>query len=483
MTFTTLSFAAFLAIVFSAYWSLGRRGWQNILIVAASYVFYAWWDYRFCGLMLLTCLTDFTVGALLGKTSSTTRRKILLAISLTVDLGVLGFFKYYNFFIESFSSLLASAGFDQSTWTLRIILPVGISFYTFQSLSYTIDVYRRKMEPTGHLVDFMAFVSFFPQLVAGPIERASRLLPQFQRERTFNYEKAVDGCRLMLWGIFKKLYFADALGRIVEPAYADPTGTHGLQLGFASVCFAFQIYCDFSAYSDIATGTARLLGFDLMRNFAFPYFSQNLVEFWRRWHISLSTWFRDYVYIPLGGNRSSCHWHAFSVMATFVLSGLWHGAAWTFVAWGAVHGFCTFLSMCLRKASALRATDTPGGETVLPSLSVLARIMATFAIVTMGWVLFRAENISVAWTVLSRTGWACVDPQGWAAFFHEFKGWGWLTRLAIFVLVEWFTRRETHPLALNKAPKPVRWLVYTVLLWMALMSMELDPSAFIYFQF
>ena len=304
MHFTSLTFILFLTVVFGLYWSLRASRHQNLIIVLASYTFYGWWDYRFCTLILISSLIDFLIGRKIGQTENKASRKLLLTISLTCNLGLLALFKYYGFFAENFLAFAQSFGWTPNDLTLNLVLPVGISFYTFQTLSYTIDVYRGQLKPSTSVIDYLAFVSFFPQLVAGPIERGTNLLPQFQKQRSFNVEDATDGCRLILWGFFKKLAIADILAVPVDAAYDHWDEASGAQLGLATVFFAFQIYCDFSAYSDIAIGTARLFSIKLMRNFAYPYFSQSLSEFWGRWHISLSTWFRDYVYIPLGGNRN-----------------------------------------------------------------------------------------------------------------------------------------------------------------------------------
>src|SRR5687767_6790399 len=304
MTFTTLTFLLYLPIVFGLYWTFRRPIARNLTMLLASYVFYAWWDYRFCGLMLATNLVDYAVARGLGHTERPRARRALLAVSLASNLGVLGFFKYYNFFVESVAAAAGSVGWRIDPVTLNIILPAGVSFYTFQAMSYTIDVYRRQLEPSRSVIAHLSYVSFFPTLVAGPIERGTALLPQLTSARSFDYSRAVDGLRLMAWGFFKKLVIADQLAIIVEASYSRPDAATGPLLAFATVCFAFQIYCDFSAYSDIARGTAAMFGVDVVRNFNYPYFAQSVGEFWRRWHISLSTWFRDYVYVPLGGNRT-----------------------------------------------------------------------------------------------------------------------------------------------------------------------------------
>jgi alginate O-acetyltransferase complex protein AlgI len=339
MLFNTLDFAIFLPIVFVLYWFVTNRdlNLQNALIVASSYFFYAWWDWRFLSLILFSTFVDYFLGLKLSKEYRPSRRKALLWISILVNLGFLGFFKYFNFFLDNFISAFSFFGIEIAGNSLKIILPVGISFYTFQTLSYTIDIYRNKLEPTKDFVAFAAFVSFFPQLVAGPIERATNLLPQFYIKRAFDYERAIDGMRQILWGLFKKIVIADNCAEYANLVFNNPADYEGSTLLMGAVFFSFQIYCDFSGYSDIAIGTARLFGFTLMQNFAFPYFSRDIAEFWRRWHISLSTWFRDYLYIPLGGSRGSLWLKVRNTFIIFVISGFWHGANWTFVIWGALN--------------------------------------------------------------------------------------------------------------------------------------------------
>jgi D-alanyl-lipoteichoic acid acyltransferase DltB (MBOAT superfamily) len=336
MSFNSIDFAIFLPIVFVLYWFvMNRRIWlQNGLLLIASYIFYGWWDWRFLTLIIFSTIVDFWVGIGLEKENKSRKRKILLWISILVNIGFLGFFKYYNFFLENFISAFSFFGAEFSIRSLNIILPVGISFYTFQTLSYTIDVYKRRVKPTHDFVAFSTYVSFFPQLVAGPIERASNLLPQFYSSRKFVYQEATDGLRQILWGLFKKVVIADNCAPYVNQIFSNPSDFSGSTLILGAFFFAFQIYGDFSGYSDIAIGTSRLFGFNLMQNFNFPYFSRDIAEFWRRWHISLSTWFRDYVYIPLGGSRVSVSKSIRNTFIIFIISGFWHGANWTFIFWG-----------------------------------------------------------------------------------------------------------------------------------------------------
>lgn len=336
MLFNSIEFAIFLPIVFLLYWFVFQRNlkWQNLFIVIVSYIFYGWWDWRFLFLIFFSSAQDYFLARMLINEENQRKRKWILATSIITNLGILGFFKYYNFFIENFITAFTLFGVQPNIHTMQILLPVGISFYTFQTLSYTIDVYNRKLEATKDFVAFSAFVSFFPQLVAGPIERATNLLPQFYKKRQFNYDLAKDGMRQILWGLFKKMVIADNCAHYANMIFNDYESHTGTTLIFGAVLFAFQIYGDFSGYSDIAIGTSKLFGFNLMRNFAYPYFSRDIAEFWRRWHISLSTWFKDYLYIPLGGSRGGNFSRAKNTFIIFIVSGFWHGANWTFIIWG-----------------------------------------------------------------------------------------------------------------------------------------------------
>jgi D-alanyl-lipoteichoic acid acyltransferase DltB (MBOAT superfamily) len=473
MTFTTLTFGLFLILVFALYWlAPGRRG-QNLVLLAASYVFYGWWDPRFCALLLGSSLVDFHVARALSRAESPARRRALLGLSCAVNLGLLGVFKYYGFFAGSLAALLETIGLHASLPTLNVILPVGISFYTFQTLSYTIDVYRREIPARAHALDYLAYVSLFPQLVAGPIERAGRLLPQLERARSFDEARARDGAKQMLWGFCKKIILADHLAEFVDPLFADPTVyASGPVLMVATVCFAFQIYCDFSAYSDMAIGCAKLFGIELVRNFDHPYFSRSVGEFWRRWHMSLSTWFRDYVYVPLGGSRHGPARWWLSLMATFALSGLWHGANWTFVLWGVSNGLLVGLS---RPGASTRART---------GLLGFVAMLGTFVLICLTWVLFRAVDLPQAMGIYAAMFGDLGRAAAWAelALHRDFlQAFGPL--LLAFVLVEWQTRAAAHPLALERWPRALRWSLYTVLLWAAIYLMPDEPDAFIYFQF
>jgi D-alanyl-lipoteichoic acid acyltransferase DltB (MBOAT superfamily) len=490
MTFTTITFALFFIIVFGVYWSIRSKTCQNAFLLASSYIFYGWWDYRFCGLLLLTSLVDYTAARLLETAAAPRHRRMLLLTSLISNLGMLGFFKYFDFFAANFRSLLNSLGFDASPFTLNVILPVGISFYTFQSLNYTIDVYRRELKPSSNLIEFLAFVSYFPHLVAGPINRAKDLLTQIETARRFDPEQAVDGCRQMLWGAVKKVLIADNLAAIVEAAYNKPGQHSGPQLAFATVCFALQIYCDFSGYSDIALGCSNVLGIRLMRNFAYPYFSQSLAEFWHRWHISLSTWFRDYLYIPLGGNRRGAWRRTANLMITFFLSGLWHGAAWHYVVWGTING----AGLAMETTAACLRRDPPRSDRKVLIFAKVARVLATFSFICIGWVFFRANSVSDAFYILHRIATMSYSAANWTPLLSSLRDHPViLIGAAGFMTVEWIRRKYSHPLvfARDRIQSPwvsggftvFRWAVYTLLVFALCQYGPFRGREFIYFQF
>ena len=406
MLFNSMTYAVFLPVVFGLYWLSPTRRIQNALLLVASYVFYGAWDYRFLGLIALTSVMDYAVGRWLGRTASETRRRVILGISLGLNLGILATFKYYGFFVSSGISLLRSFGLEPNPPLLEVVLPVGISFYTFQSLSYTFDVYRRRFEPTRSLLDFATFVAYFPQLVAGPIERAGHLLPQMQRSRRFPSSASFrSGLVLILLGLFKKVAIADSVALIAQSAFAGRGGATSHLLGMYA--FAIQIYCDFSGYSDIARGSSRLFGIELMRNFEQPYLSRSITEFWRRWHISLSSWLHDYLYVPLGGNKRGRVRTYVNLIVTMLLGGLWHGAAWTFVIWGGLHG--VLLAVHRRLGGYV-----PRGEPAPLKLREIPAILLTFHLVGVLWIFFRAPDIGSAWTYLYElaTGtWSAANPN------------------------------------------------------------------------
>lgn len=477
MLFNSIDFAIFLPIVFAAYWLVGKKQItiQNLVILVASYVFYGWWDWRFLSLIFISSLADYLIGIQLKSESREPGRKLFLSISLLLNLGMLGFFKYFNFFVDNFVEAFSFFGMSISPVSLQIILPVGISFYTFQTLSYTIDVYRRKLEPTTDVVAFFAYVSFFPQLVAGPIERATNLIPQFTRERTFEYKKAVDGGRQILWGLFKKMVIADNCAMIVNQIFDNYEDHTGSTLLLGGILFAFQIYGDFSGYSDIAIGTSRLFGFDLMKNFAFPYFSRDIAEFWRRWHISLSTWFRDYLYIPLGGSRGGTSLKIRNTFIIFIVSGFWHGANWTFVVWGFLNALY-FLPLLLGNRNRRYTGEIAEGR-MLPSLREGVQILLTFLLTVLAWVFFRAESIGDALSYLQ--GIASISLFSLPALLTiKLAG-----LLGLFIAVEWVHRTKEYGLQLSeKIPKVINWAIYYLIILMIL-EFGGEPQEFIYFQF
>lgn len=473
MLFNSTQFGLFLVIVFSLYWLIKKERvqLQNVLILVSSYVFYGFWDWRFLFLIFFSSIVDYSVGFTMAQVNGQAKRKLLLLLSILVNLGFLGFFKYYNFFADSLHQLLSNLGIQSNLSSLNIILPVGISFYTFQTLSYTIDIYKRKLEPTKDIIAFFAFVSFFPQLVAGPIERASHLLPQFIKERNFNYEKAVKGLKLILWGLFKKVVIADSCAEVANYTFGNYENLQGSLLFFGAVCFAFQIYCDFSGYSDIAIGTARMFGFDLMRNFAFPYFAVNIREFWHRWHISLSTWFRDYVYIPLGGSYGSLPVRMRNILLTFTISGLWHGANWTFIAWGTIHGLLYLPNMIMTHYVKIPKIMSK------PWHSIVSVIKAffTFFMVTLAWVFFRADSLNDAFKYLGNM----LSPSFLSSHAYDDRV---LLLLLPFILIEFIQRRKEIVLEFNIKYRFVRWLLYLTVSVFVFIHWGKEVE-FIYFQF
>lgn len=392
MLFNSIVFIGFISVVFIIYPRLRVRG-QNLFLLVASYIFYGYWDWRFIFLLLTLTVVNFWVGWSIHASSDRKQRKWLLILSVAISLGILGFFKYFNFFIDSAGVLLKTVGFQPNLPVLRIILPVGISFYTFQTLSYTIDIYRKKLEPTKNFFDFALFVAFFPQLVAGPIERASNLLPQISKPRHMTYEKTLSGLNLVLLGYFKKVAIADTLAPIVENIFASPGTMSSGQLWTGVIAFTFQIYGDFSGYTDIARGIARMLGFELMKNFDAPYLSRNITEFWRKWHISLSSWLKDYLYIPLGGNRHGILKTYRNLMITMFLGGLWHGAAWTFVFWGLLHGICLAGHRMILRGNKPRLTWP---RNFSGRIVDILKVIFTFHLVALSWIFFRAPDFNSA---------------------------------------------------------------------------------------
>ena len=482
MLFNSIQFAIFLPIVFLLYWFvfdrlIGKSKWQlrlqNAFVVVASYVFYGWWDWRFLLLIAFTSFCSWGSGLLIGKAKTKKAAKAWTALNIVLNLGILAMFKYYDFFVAEFAQLLhvSSDGL-----LLKVILPVGISFYTFQALSYSIDVYRGKIEPTKDVLAFFAFISFFPQLVAGPIERATNLLPQFLKKREFNYDTAVDGMRQILWGLFKKIVVADNCAEYVNQVFSTYTEQSGSTLLLAAVFFTFQIYGDFSGYSDIAIGTAKLFGIKLMRNFNVPYFSRDIAEFWRRWHISLTTWFRDYVYIPLGGSRVSRAKVVRNTFVIFLVSGLWHGANWTFIVWGAYHALL-FLPLILTGKNRKYTNQVAEGR-VLPNFKETGQMLLTFLLAVVGWIIFRAESIGQAWEYLcgicNTSLFTALEARGNTAL---------ILNILVLLVVEWIQRGKPHALELSTVRRGfVRWVIYFGILFL-LFAFGGNATNFIYVQF
>ena len=512
MLFNSFEFLIFLPIVFLLYWFVfdyAMRGckrqllWQNLLIVVASYIFYGWWDWRFLILIAITTVLSFLSGIGIENAPTVRGKKAVMVANVLVNLGILGVYKYYDFFAAQFAELF---GIQSDFLLLHLILPVGISFYTFQALSYSIDVYRKQIEPTHDIVAFTAFLSFFPQLVAGPIERATNLLPQFQKKRTFDYAQAMDGMRQILWGLFKKIVVADNCAVYVDQVFTDISGHSGSTLLLAAVIFTFQIYGDFSGYSDIAIGTAKLFGIKLMRNFNVPYFSRDIAEFWRRWHISLTTWFRDYVYIPLGGSRPdtsrlspfasrlspTAYTKCIAVRNTFIiflLSGLWHGANWTFVLWGAYHALLFVPLLVMNKNRKYRDTVAtiilPDGTIKtkwLPSLKEVGQMLLTFALAVVGWIIFRAENLGQVCYIISNI--LNESTLSIPMLISQYYYIPLLVTIIIMLLFEWFTRNRAHGLEIANIPhRWIRWSIYLLILLALFFATQTDTPQFIYFQF
>ena len=482
MVFNSIEYAIFLPLVFALYWFVFNKSVkvQNLFIVIVSYIFYGWWDWRFLFLIAFTSFCSWMSGLLIQKYSQQGKKaKAVSTANIVLNLAILGVFKYYDFFATSFAHVFL--GWKTEGLLLNIVLPVGISFYTFQALSYSIDVYKGKIEPTKDIVEFFAYVSFFPQLVAGPIERATNLLPQFQRPRIFNVDMAVDGSRQILWGLFKKMAVADKCAVFVNEIFSTYQSQPGSNLLLGAIMFAFQIYGDFSGYSDIAIGTSKLFGIKLMRNFNVPYFSRDIAEFWRRWHISLTTWFRDYIYIPLGGSRCSKAKIVRNTFIIFLVSGLWHGANWTFIAWGAYHAVL-FLPLILlgknRKFKEVVASDK-----LFPSVGEVFRILMTFLIVVIGWVIFRAESIGQAWDYLCGM-WQWDTLRAGYRLFVQRNLVSRTAMVLIMVLFEWLNRKNGHGLDLQAVRSPlIRYGIYIFVILFLMVSVESTPSQFIYFQF
>lgn len=478
MFFNSLQYLFFLPLVFTVYWAVNKRSLklQNLLLLAASYYFYACWDWRFLFLLMFSTGLDYFTGLQMHNGQNQSRKKFWFWLSVIINLGFLGVFKYYNFFAESFAGLLSSFGFKSNLWTLQVILPVGISFYTFHGLSYVIDIYNNKIKPEKNIVDYSLFVSYFPLLVAGPIERATHLLPQIKRKRKFDYNKAMDGFYQILWGLFKKIVIADSCATYANDIFDNYQSMNSFSLILGAVYFAFQIYGDFSGYSDIALGTSKLLGIDLLRNFNFPYFSRDIAEFWRRWHISLSSWFRDYLYIPLGGSKGRLWNKIRNTFIIFLVSGFWHGANWTFIIWGLLNALY-FLPLLIAQRNRNNMEIVAKGK-LMPSLKDFINILLTFTLTTFAWIFFRAKSVSQAFAYIENI------------FRFNFKGGiQYLSNdrysvelfllMLFFIVVEWFSREKEHPI-FGKA-KTLK--AFVIILMIIVFGAYSEASEFIYFQF
>ena len=482
MLFNSLEFLIFLPSVFLLYWFVFQKNIrvQNLLLLISSYIFYGWWDYRFLSLIFLSTVVDYFVGLKIYDSNNKKTKKSYLWITILFNLGLLGFFKYFNFFIDSWIDLLGAVGYEaNSTWTLNVILPVGISFYTFQTMSYSLDIYHGKLKPTKDFISFASFVSFFPQLVAGPIERASNLLPQILNERTFNYKQGIQGLRLIFYGMFKKVVIADSLAPTVDIIFKNYTTLSGGVLLLGLIYFSFQIYCDFSGYSDIAIGSSKLFGFELMSNFKFPYFSRDIGEFWRRWHISLSTWFRDYLYIPLGGSKEGKWLSIRNIFIIFIVSGVWHGANLTFIVWGMIHALL-YIPLFLKGENRKYTISTVAQDTWLPSLKELFQIVSTFFFTMIAWVFFRSESISSSLDYLLRMikeiGLPLSNRSG-------------IIYVLVIIIFDWLNRfEERNVLSFSflrrRMSLPFIWTIYFCLISLVFFySIKNTQPEFIYFQF
>jgi D-alanyl-lipoteichoic acid acyltransferase DltB (MBOAT superfamily) len=476
--FNSFEFIVFLPIVSILYWFVFKKSlrWQNLLVLTASYFFYGWWSFKFLGLLVISTLLDYCYGFLVASPNKL-KSKIFLWASIVNNLGILAVFKYYNFFALQFQQAFELIGIRTNPLLLDIALPIGISFYTFHGMSYVFDIYRGKQKPVNNFIEYAVFVSFFPLLVAGPIERANHLLPQVQQKRLFNYTQAIDGCRLILWGLAKKVILADYLAGIADNAFNNYAQYDGLSLIIGAIAFSFQIYGDFSGYSDIAIGTAKLFGFELLSNFKFPYFSRDIAEFWRRWHISLSSWFKDYLYIPLGGSHNGTFKAVRNTFIIFLISGFWHGASWNFIIWGGIHA-CAFLPLLLLKRNRIFVTNIVAEDRRLPNWREIWQMATTFMFVTIAWIFFRAQNLEHAigyitqiLTSIIHQPASILKPRGLTTFIY----------ITPFVLIDWWQRRDERIL---KVPsnKIIRIVIYYFIVYKCILLMG-EQSTFIYFQF
>jgi D-alanyl-lipoteichoic acid acyltransferase DltB (MBOAT superfamily) len=486
MLFNSSEYLVFFPLVFLLYWVIKpeKIRVQNLLLIAASYFFYACWDWRFLFLLIFSTSLDYFTGLKIYESANNKKRKkIWLLTSIIINLGFLGFFKYYNFFVESFAELLQAFGLQANIWTLKLIIPVGISFYTFHGLSYVLDIYNEKIQPTRNVIDYSLFVSFFPLLVAGPIERATHLLPQLKKPRYFDEYKAYNGLKQILWGLFKKVVIADNCATIVDQVFKNYDSMPAWQLIIGAVFFSIQIYCDFSGYSDIALGSARLLGIELLRNFSYPYFSRDIAEFWRRWHISLTTWFRDYVYIPLGGSRASKAKVIRNTFIIFLLSGFWHGANWTFILWGFINAVY-FLPLLL-SGNNRKNLDIAAAGKILPTIRETLSILGTFTIATLAWIFFRAPSITVAFDYIAGIFSASLFSLDIGEYTIGGRSNVAITAVYIifFFIIEWIGRERQFALEdLKIKSRFLRYVLYYIII-ILIFVFGGEQQQFIYFQF
>lgn len=466
-------------LIYATYWWLNKKSlfWQNILLLGASYYFYSCWNWKFLFLLVFSTVLDFYSGHKIFTSPSKSHKKLWLAASVIINLGFLGIFKYYNFYITSFVELVAQFGYTIPLWTLQVILPVGISFYTFHGLSYVFDIYNDKIKPEKDFVIYSLFVSFFPLLVAGPIERATHLLPQLKVPRVFDYQKSVNGLRQILWGLFKKVAIADACSPYVNTIFEHYQTQEGSTLLIGAFLFAIQIYCDFSGYSDIALGTARLMGIELLKNFAFPYFSRDIAEFWRRWHISLSSWFRDYLYIPLGGSKVNTYKKIRNVFIIFLVSGFWHGANWTFIIWGLLNALYIMPSIFLQTNR--NNLHIVAQDSILPSIKDLLQILSTFLLTTLAWIFFRSQSVGQALFILKKIFSSSLFTVPTCLPVFE------ITLALAMLVVEWAGRKHAFALdgvGYDARHRIARWIFYILLLLLIAFYFS-SGHEFIYFQF
>lgn len=484
MLFNSFEFLIFLPLAFCGYWFIfNRLKVQNLFIVIISYLFYGWWDWRFLFLIFLTTVLCYITGIYIEKEKSRKKQKVICGLNIAINIAILCYFKYFNFFSENIRLLFEQFGYQLDWFTLDVLLPVGISFYTFQAISYPIDVYRKKIGASKNFIAFTAFISFFPQLVAGPIERSTQLLPQFFKQREFNYPDAVEGMRQILWGFFKKIVIADNCAMLANSIFADYSSCNAPVLWLGAFFFSFQIYGDFSGYSDIAIGVAKLFGIHLSRNFHYPYFSRDIAEFWRRWHISLNTWFRDYIYIPLGGSRCSKNKIIRNTIIIFLLSGLWHGANWTFIVWGLYHGLL-FLPLILmgknRRYLAVVAQDKR-----IPSLKEVCSVFTTFVLVMLGWIIFRSESIIDALRYISHcfTDWNTTPYDNSVLLGQNTIILSTVVMIILSMVLDWSQRTKSFGLQIVSGRSICfRWGIYLLLLF-CIIIFSGQQEQFIYFQF